>query len=330
MKKVAIFNDTSKENHYGCYQVMEVIFRELEQLDIKIEYTWPVGIDWTNQINPKSLQNLSAIIINGEGTIHDTKNNKPARKLLKLASFAALNSVPCYLINSTIYQVEKKHIEDLRLFRRIYVRDKASQVFLKENNIHANFVPDLSFFFELSSDIVIHKHQKNKVLVTDSVLKNSAQELKKFAMNNKFEYLKFVKHPNIFRRILEKFKRVAGKLNLISSKINSKPSCPRNFQKFKELFSSANLVVTGRYHAVTTALSNKIPVICIQSNTPKISFLLDDIFEEKKRLMSFIDPAKKYLNRNFSNKEQALLNDYISFGRVQMKTMFKEISQESS
>ena len=46
--------------------------------------------------------------------------------------------------------------------------------------------------------------------------------------------------------------------------------------------------------------------------------------------MSFIDPAKKYLNRNFSNKEQALLNDYISFGRVQMKTMFKEISQESS
>lgn len=323
-KKVAIFNDTSKENHYGCYQVMSVIFRELNKNNIGIEYTWPVGMSWKNYIHENNIDQLSAIIINGEGSIHNTLSNQYARKLLDLALFSKQNSVPCYLINATLYNIGSSQLDNLRLFSRIYVRDEISKKLLQEHNIDSHVVPDLSFFYNLN----LNKTRGNKTLVTDSFFGKQTEILKNYANKNNFNFLTFVEQKKIVFRILNKIVRVAGKLHLFDLKNKKYPQSPRRFSRFKKFYNNANLVITGRYHATTTALSNGIPVACFESNTPKISFLLQDIFKNTARLIKDIESIELEGLSKFTDEESRALNHYISDGEIKMKEMFSNISED--
>jgi hypothetical protein len=49
------------------------------------------------------------------------------------------------------------------------------------------------------------------------------------------------------------------------------------------------LTITGRFHIVTLALPAYTPMIAIESNTPKISYILIDIFGDTERIKTISD-----------------------------------------
>ena len=96
MIKVAIINDTRVTSHYGCMLVMENLLALLEKNDVEIVWTWDVSIDWRKykskiQNKPK----VDAIIVNGEGTIHHSKDRKFAKALAEFAQFSKISLLIC-------------------------------------------------------------------------------------------------------------------------------------------------------------------------------------------------------------------------------------------
>jgi len=110
MKKVAIFNDTSASKHYGCVLVMHNLKKILLKNNLKPVFFWPVGRDWRPFAEKiKNNCNYQAIIVNGEGSIHNSKNRLRAVYLSELATFSKNQlKIPSYLINATVFKNEKK------------------------------------------------------------------------------------------------------------------------------------------------------------------------------------------------------------------------------
>ncbi len=296
MIRVAIINDTRPTNHYGCMLVMENLTRLLELQDVEIVWTWPVGVDWRKhkrQINnqPK----VDAIIVNGEGTIHHSLDRKHARALSEFATFAKTElNTPCYLINATLHKNSAEAYENLKAYKLIYVRDKGSLAELKYFGLQGQYVPDLTF---AKADEYSYKPSKSGCVI-DTALKSEIPFLKKYCKEHNFDFrsmvvarptnAKFFKSPRPFVKNVIKW--LKG-----DRKVSTKPSAFINYLVEHEI------VITGRYHTVSMCLKNNIPFVAIESNTPKISFLLDDALHNRLRVIGFSDldqlnlePYKKY------------------------------------
>ena len=74
------------------------------------------------------------------------KKRPRAQSLCELAPLCQYKlGVPCVLLNATIYNVEKKLVEDMQNYDLIYVRDSASRKYLERHGLNSNVVPGLSF-----------------------------------------------------------------------------------------------------------------------------------------------------------------------------------------
>jgi hypothetical protein len=167
--------------------------------------------------------------------------------------------VPAYIVNATITEIDPQVADDLRSFDAIFVRDTGSQRELMTYGIAATTVPDLTIVAALPS-----AKRRKGVCVTDSVLPGIAAALKGAAMENDW---------------------------VVRSMVNrGKPRWPwsrlPDYRDFPTFLSSHELVVTGRYHTVTFCLATRTPFVAVESNTPKISWLLDDVFECRRRLVA--------------------------------------------
>lgn len=321
-KKIAIFNDTRRTSHYGCEFVMENLFRELENRNLEPVFYWPVGMDWRSVNGLMSnIKGVDAIIVNGEGSIHHDR--PPAEYLSEIAPLIGMeHNIPCFLINASVYEVRESVISNLRHFRKIYVRETLTEESLKQHDISAQVVPDLTFLTHPPDD----SRRLHPVLCTDSVNRSVAREIKEISKGKGWHFLKMVhsSRPLSFEHGhgWEFYRRYAKWFYALVLRQNTKRR-----QSFMSYLSSHELLCTGRFHGVTLSIVTRTPFIAVGSNTPKISGLLQDVFGSRKRLVELNDfrAVNNSLDHGWTDEEKVAVDSYNSKARNAITKMFDEI-----
>jgi polysaccharide pyruvyl transferase WcaK-like protein len=327
MIRIAIINDTRITSHYGCMLVMENLLALLDKNNVEVIWTWDVSVDWRKH-KSKILKKpkIDAIIVNGEGTIHNSKDRKFAKALAEFAQFSneTLNT-PSYLINATLYQNDIQEYEKLRAYRAIYVRDKGSLAELESFGLSGKYVPDLTF---------AHNEQKyselqptKEVVVIDSAIKEDNPILKDFANINGFPFKSMIVARSANAKLLRSPRPyVKNILKYVVSdwKLSTSPGEYINYLR------QYNLVITGRYHTVSMCIKNKIPFIAIDSNTPKIRFLLEDALGETNRNINISQLVEiiSLNDKKYSVEEIDKMNDFLQMAESMLDHMVVNIVQD--
>ena len=185
--KVAIFNDTrTKIKHFGCETVMGNLERLLSQTKLKPVWYWPVGQDWRTQTEKlPSRGEIDAVIVNGEGSIHNSATRDRPYILADVAKMASEKlGVPAFLINATLHQNSSQIYERLKHFKAIYVRDSASLTELENYGLSGKFVPDLTLSYP---DTTLSLNRKG-VGATDSIITSISLDIKKVCRHRNYEF----------------------------------------------------------------------------------------------------------------------------------------------
>ncbi len=307
--RVAVFNDTSGGGHYGCDLVMDRLRHYLDRQGFETLWTYPSGVDWRPIATDLAKKpRVDAIIVNGEGSIHHSSRNQKAAYLPALAPFARdLWGIPAYLVNVTITELSPEAVDNLRIFDRIYVRESGSAVELGDAKVNATVVPDLT----LSVGLIEAAGPRVGVLVTDSVRKDDTGLLSKLARDRGWTL-----HP------IQKKKRRFSSLPWRRS-----PRIPT--EDFLHVLSRKSFVVTGRFHTVTLALAAGVPFVALESNTPKISSLLRDVFGTARRVVSTDVLRKSDLSEfyHWTPDEFSAVRSFVQNVPGRVEAMFSEIRQ---
>ncbi|HHT00089.1 MAG TPA: polysaccharide pyruvyl transferase family protein [Thiomicrospira sp.] len=325
MIRVAIINDTRPTHHYGCMLVMENLTRLLSENGVEVVWTWPVGIDWRKYKHKiKQQPKVEAIIVNGEGTIHHSAERKHARALSEFANFAKKDlDTPSYLINATLHKNSAQAYENLKAYRLIYVRDKGSLQELQSFGLPGVYVPDLTF--AKAGDYIYQPSKRGCVI--DTALKSEIPLLKQYCQKHGFDFRSMVvarpSNANFFKSPRPFVKNVYKWL-MGDRKVSTQPSA------FIEYLAEHEIVITGRYHTVSMCLKNKIPFVAIESNTPKISFLLDDALKDRSRIISFSDLDKLDVEvyGHYSPEELHYLQEFINRAENEIQKMIITVIQD--
>jgi polysaccharide pyruvyl transferase WcaK-like protein len=327
MITIAIVNDTRITSHYGCMLVMENLLALLDKNNVEVIWTWDVSVDWRNHKN-KILKKpkVDAIIVNGEGTIHHSKDRKFAKALAEFAQFSneTLNT-PSYLINATLYQNDIQEYDKLRAYRAIYVRDKGSLKELESFSLSGKYVPDLTFAHNEKK--YAQRQSTKDIAVIDSAIREDNLILKDFAKIHAFPFksmivarqrnAKFLRSPRPYVKNILKYLRHDRKLS-------TEPSAYINYLR------SYGLVITGRYHTVSMCLKNKIPFIAIDSNTPKIRYLLADALGQDDRNIKITElgDVNPFEERAFSDLEIKTVNVFLRSAEEMIDSMIFSIVED--
>jgi polysaccharide pyruvyl transferase WcaK-like protein len=306
--RVAIINDTRPTSHYGCLMVMKNLEVLLQQQGIEVVWTWPVSIDWRKHKSEiLNKPQVDAVIVNGEGTIHHGPRRWQAQALAEFAEYAHDElKIPAFLINSTLYANNASLYEHLAFYDAIYVRDRASHNELNTFKIENIFVPDMTF--AVSSNL--ESFQRKPICVVDSVMQKDVPFLKGFGKKHHADYCSMIvarptnysfwKRPRKY--LLETIKWMMGERH---RSLNPKA--------FESYLGQYQLVVTGRYHTVTMCLKNRVPFLALESNTPKISYLLKEVFGNTRRVISAKELNAVKLDdwNTYSNNEMEAIDTFL-------------------
>lgn len=301
MRRVAIINHTAPPGagHFGCLTVMKVLEEALTHRGCEIALRVPVTVDWRN-LNPELLGDLDAIVVNGEGSIHHTATRRRVAGLAQLGPYARDKlGVPAYLINATLYALDEAALTGIAGFNRVFVRDSASLDELAGHQIEAEFVPDLTLGFDFPKS-----YARVGYTVTDSVLPDATKKLQRISQAQNWPFGKIRARPE--------------------TKDRPAIETPADFAQY---LASRQGVLTGRFHAATFCVGTRTPFVAIESNTPKISSLCQDIWGRTDRVMDLSTfkarTAKPLLH--WRDGELEAVNRYVETARQRIDQMFDDI-----
>lgn len=132
MPDILLLNDTSKY-HNGCAKVIETF-----KFDHSIETNSPVDVDFSL---------YKTVILNGEGTMHHTRNQNRQNpiKFLKALSDAYSAGCEIQIVNTVWQDMTNEYDNVLQSCKQIQVREILSQLELKEkHNVDSVVKPDRS------------------------------------------------------------------------------------------------------------------------------------------------------------------------------------------
>ncbi len=335
---VGIFNDTALKGHPGTQAVMQTLVAGLRSEGMRSTYFWPSGLDWRPHAQVLKEAKIDALIVNGEGSIHNSESRPRARFLCELATFAKEHlNIPSFLLNCTLYRLRAQELDHIRNFNGIYVRETSSEAYLGQHGIKSTFVPDLSFF-----EADLHRWRGKPgagAFVTDSVFHEISTKLADYSRTVKATFLPMdppkdtslkARHAKLvrsYRKILAKYR--SPKLPELT-----RQEVPKSeyFDKFLTELAGAEVVVTGRLHTVTLALALRKPFVAIESNTPKIAYVLQDALGGVDRIFGSssedVAEALSRMPREFDAIELNAIDSYLASGVVAKDQMFAEIRQQ--
>jgi hypothetical protein len=268
----ALFNDTSGKGHQGCDLVVEQIRSGLARRGIEIAWTQEVGVDW-RPIREEILKKppVDVIVVNGEGSIHHSASRPRAAYLPALGPFARdFMKLPAFLINSTIFEITTETANNISAFSGIYVRDTGSVTELRQHGIlNCSVIADLTICAKMPA-----LDRKKSVGVTDSIRPDVTALLREKADTCGWTFQPMQSY-SLMNRILRK--RWSRRIH--AHKLLRPPDIAR-------FAASHRAIITGRFHAVTLCIATRTPFVALASNTPKIEWLLDDVFGSRRRLIS--------------------------------------------
>ena len=310
----ALFNDTSAKGHQGCDFVVGQIRRGLAENGITVAWSHQVGVDWRKaEAEFLDKPRVDVAIVNGEGSIHHSAHRARAAYLPALAPFFRDRlHIPAFLINSTIFELSSSAARDLSAFSGIFVRDSGSQVELKRHGIEgAQVVPDLSICAQIPVS-----NSRFGIGATDSILPEVTEKLRAVSEVRGWHY-KPMQYYAYHQRLLQKLG-----LRHLMRKIATKPPDIAAFS------ASRAAVVTGRFHTATLCIATRTPFVALASNTPKIEWLLDDVFGSRRRLITPEQLQEIDITpfMSWSAEERTCVEDVILRTKTQSHDMFKQIA----
>jgi hypothetical protein len=275
--RILVLNNTAVSKHVGCVSVMEFIEKTLMSLSQDFEVVYlPVSLDWDLLKNWIAKQNFDTLIVNGEGSIHNTAIRSYARTLLKSAE---LDIPGRYIVNASFENLDldyDKHL--LRRFTGILARDTFSASLVSDYNPNVTVSCDFSLLGYDDMQLKNYmKRSKSGILIQDSVEACVSANLKSLSKRLQSNYYVFEKPIVGYRgRMVRKIKRSISK-SLPLSNIKYTPCSYEALHCFKTYIEKFDSIITGRYHGVMHGLAVGAEINFVPSNTKKIQNALDDI-----------------------------------------------------
>jgi polysaccharide pyruvyl transferase WcaK-like protein len=306
---VFLLNDTSVTGHFGCIQVVETIRRNLAMRGIALSGRWPVAVDWRFAAFHAGLRNASAFIVNGEGTIHHTRERPKGGLLLQFARTVKRRSdKPVFLINASFEALEPRDFDHMASFDRIFVRDRRSQAYLAENGIASSWVPDLC----LAAETQVYP-RRERIVCTDSVVRplNPLLERHSTMLQATFAPMRPGRRRSYWRYAFPDRAELAT-----------------SFWPYYETIASARSVIAARFHAMIFCLLAGTPFVAVSSNTTKIESVLEDVFGSSSRMI----PVAELANMSrlsipaFNRREEEQRLHYLMAARTGIAHMFDDIA----
>jgi polysaccharide pyruvyl transferase WcaK-like protein len=98
---------------------------------------------------------------------------------------------------------------------------------------------------------------------------------------------------------------------------------------FFNYLASHSFVITGRYHTVTLALAAGVPFVALESNTPKISWLLQDALGDTRRVVQVDQLQKSRLSEfaQWTPEEDKAIRRFVLDAASRTNEMFAQIRQ---
>jgi polysaccharide pyruvyl transferase WcaK-like protein len=319
---------------------MNAIFMLLKRNSMEPVFVLPAHADWrADQDFHKVLSGVDLVLVNGEGTIH---HNRPAgRLLLELGPYAHSSGVPVALINTGWQANDPQLVSLLGAFDLVTARDERSAERMRAAGANVRVVPDLSFWFARSQGF--KPCEKNVaragIGVTDNVDRFKALELDDirsrvngylisiaYSRHDLLGWLRFLRsglslsadlhHPARFAKLL----RLRHRLWMQRSS---------SFQGFVSSIQTLKLLISGRFHVCTLALSAGTPLAAQASNTDKIAALFDDVGLEKWRYERAFDynhlcDSESY---NWTDYEHRNLSNYCDNAVDSAEKLFSDLAR---
>lgn len=311
-RSVFLVNDTSVSGHPGCVTVMSIIRDNLEMRGLSITGRWPLGVEPQMGLTlSPALRGANAVVINGEGTLHNTLSRPGARRLLQtIRQIRGVMRCPIFLVNATIENLRPGDFEVLKLCDRIYLRESVSCAYAAAHGLSAALTPDLCF--SASPNL---RPRDERIVVTDSTLYDTTSSLRRWGRSVHARY-----RPMQLSRI-----RSLLHWAIIPSQHEMAA------RRYLSSISGAAAVVTGRFHAAVFALLCETPFLTLGSNTSKIQSLLDDVLDGRQRLISpeqLNDP--KLPVPDFTPEERRKIRAYRASAVKSVQSMFDHIAQAAA
>ena len=309
---VAIFNDTSCGQHFGCDAVMETICTLVGEHGGIIRYRHPVGQPWRDHAPAlAALDQVDLVLVNGEGTIHHS--SEKARALAALGPYCAARQVPCYLINATLQANDASIMSDIAAFSSVWVRETASQTELARFGTESTVCGDLSLFHHHAAS----EDPQGRPLVLDSVNRRLNIWLGELArgLGADFVSMKIGVDGALAYPPRTRFAR------LLRRKPRSTVNVPgvTNFRDFAQYMANHSYLVTGRFHGFCFGLVMQLPMSVLPSNTWKCEAVLCDVGLNARRL---IEPGGEVPLLPLTEQERTRMRDYVAKSRDDIRALF--------
>lgn len=307
-KKALLANDTSNWYHYGCTATSLGIKESLEELDWKVDrlsivesynlknipgnldqFNEPVHFKAFKKENNEIIERLSDVehlIINGEGTLHGLK--PVTIGLLYLAHIAKHQlHKKVSIINHSCYPLSTGSTDPQGLAERLYagvygsldfvaIREPLSLRHLERIGVSARLAFDCMPLTISRHNILSRIKPKQKIVLAGSVSFNEKM-LKIYT-----QLINVLKEEKVPVEVLtgaaaNPATDEGGFISMLSQQ------CPTgwklvNAKSLDEWFNcigEAQLLISGRFHHTIAATCLGTPFICFESNTPKISGILE-------------------------------------------------------
>jgi hypothetical protein len=275
--KVIYANDLSSVPHFGCKLVNENLKDAIRGMAILIG-----TVPHDHLADPQSFRMLNdcdVLVINGEGNFHG-RNLRKLGEIVALATEGRKLGKRVALINTVGQDIPAGL--DLSVFDFVSVRESESEEAFREAGYKGDLMvaPDGTLLTEFTGATL----RGNQIIVTDSVLSRQRRELRSLTRDLRGRGLDVVYAP--FHR---KWK------DIVCGPFRRGWFQGKSVESILALFGSAQLIVSGRFHANCFALITQTPVVSIDSNTHKTRSMMHDFaladhqhFDDIGKLRSFV------------------------------------------
>jgi len=335
---VLFVNDTRVDNHHGCDAVISAVIALLRRHGMEVKMFWPAHAEWRGDAEfEETISKVDLVLINGEGTIH---HDRPAgRQLLELGGRARAEGVPVALINVGWIANGPELVSLLSDFDLVAARDSLSAVRMRAGGANVRVVPDLSLWFAQTRGVRPDGNwSRAGIGITDNVDRFKAlalERLRSACGGQTVSIIHGAPGPAGWIRFLragvalsEDFIHPARFAALLRLRHRLWWQGSTDTQRFLTHLSSLKLLVSGRFHACTLALSAGTPLIAQASNTDKIEALVHDAGLGSWRCEGLLDVARVHDARaiGWSEQEYKNLCNYLDEAAIEAERLFSDLA----
>lgn len=342
---VVVLNDTGVIPHHGCRVVMKTLIEKIASWGYQVK-TVSVYSDW--RIFEAVIDGASAVIVNGEGTIHHSAPR--GRRLVEVGPYCRERGIPAFLINTVWQDNSQAMADEAKSFLLLAARESWSQKHMQRDGLQVELVPDLTIGTEyLSSgtrrsgfvftdavglpvtDAMFAEHRRtpHSRYVTLEPPKRDVPSLS----TAPFERLKFRGGPGWKRAVSISVTRFIKRALIIRGLLKSgwrkatHPVESAPIAQFLDILGSAELVVTGRFHVVCLCLVTGTPFLAVASNSHKIEGMLEDAGLSHR----LVHPSQLHQavtsGLPWTEQDKRSAEKFVSFARSAQSSLFARIRE---